>query len=150
MSEEPTSFETVAARIEADKSLDSLKDMRAVLLAVPEMRRLVVAAAVRALGARKGYYSKAEEGMVYEPDCNSQMKAAAFLTAYADGLPLQGTINLNADLTERKNGKMTVEDALRRSPALLEAMKKEIKRVESRGSSDPGETLVAAAVVDLE
>lgn len=134
---------TVADRVEADKTLDSAADLRALLLSVPELRRLVVAAGIRALGAQRCHYDKQEEKMIYESDGATQMKAAIFLAAYSDGMPAKTVVNVN--LPGRGNGQddaMTIEATLRRSPALIDALEKQIRRAKQAA---PGARLVAQA-----
>ncbi len=148
-------YEKVATRVESTPA-PVAKDLRAMMQDIPELRPFIIGAAIRGLGARKCFFDMKKNEMVYEPDFGSQAKAVAFLAAYVDGLPVQSTINLNVEGATKK-GKLSVEEALRRSPALVEAMKKEIKRIEaapgrpladfgSPGSADP----VGVATIELE
>lgn len=123
------SHEQLAAEIEA-MSPDDAKDLRAVMATIPRLRLLIIASAVRALGAVRSYYDKAEGGRVREPDCASQMKAAAFLAAYADGLPVQTALNVNVDPTKAHG--FSLGDALRASPALRDHLAKELAASESK------------------
>ena len=140
---------STANRVETDQALDSLSDLRAVLLSVPELRRLVVAAGIRALGATKSYYDKNAKEMVHEPDCASQMKAAIFLAAYSDGLPAKTNVNLNLGNGKGGDG-MPIESALRRSPALIEALKKEIRRAEGAPGEILADSPAGSKALDLE
>jgi len=119
----------LADLVEADESLDASKDMRSFLNGIAGLRRFIVAAAIRALTARKYYFSKEKKEMVFEPDSGTQMKAAAFLAAYSDGLPMQSTVNLNVEAGAKG---FSMADALANSPALRDYMRAELAKVEAK------------------
>ena len=108
------------------------KTLRDLIVAIPDVRVLIVATAVRCLGAermmgggKKGEVERCADGA-------TQMKAVAFLAAYADGLPVQTTMNLNVDGTKD----MPMEELLAKSPALVAAMERQLERakaVQKRG-----------------
>ncbi len=106
------------------------KDVRDVINSIPGLRRFVVAAALRALTARRCFWDRNAKAMQYEPDSNAQMKAVAFLAAYADGLPVQSTVNVNLDPT--KAGGFSLGDALASSPALRDHLAKELQQAERK------------------
>lgn len=120
-------IDTVADRVEK-AAPDQSKNLRTILAGVPELRQLVVAAAIRGLGARKYYFDRKVGAMVFEPDYIAQNKAAVFLAAYDAGLPLQGTVNLH--LGGEKG--MTIEDAMASSPAALEAIERTLAKAKAR------------------
>lgn len=141
-------YEKIATRVETDPALRS-RDLRAILLEIPEVRPLIIGAAIRGLGARKAFWSKQEEDWTFEPDFIAQGKAIAFLAAYVDGLPVQTTVQFNVD--DKKTSKATLGETLENSPAMVAAIEKELKRIKARA---PGRTLAVAGsgapVVDLE
>src|SRR5208283_332321 len=65
---------------------------REMLSRIPRARSIILAAAFRALGARRGRFEKGETKIQWEPDFKTQLEAAKFLLAYADGLPIQTTL----------------------------------------------------------
>jgi predicted RND superfamily exporter protein len=136
-------YEEVAKRIEQDASFDAMRDLKSVLQAVPELRRLVVAAAVRALGARKVYLRNGIPE--YESDCSAQMKAAAFIAAYCDGLPVQTSVNLNVNSAGKNSEAETLLESLTKSPALAMALEKKLQQASKRRERIVTEVTKAAA-----
>ena len=117
--------ESLAKKIEANAALDDCKDLRALIMATPTVRRLYFAAAVRCLGARRFYFDKAAGEMVFEPDGNAQMKAVAWLSAYDAGLPTQTTVNLNVGAERGPS----LEEAAASSPELVRGLEAVLARV---------------------
>ena len=115
----------LADEIESKTELEKLPDLRAVILAVPGIRRLYVAAAVRCLGARRFYFDKEAGAMQFEPDGTAVMRAVAWLSSYDAGLPMQTTVNLNLG---GKDKELTPEDVIAQSPAMLLALERVVTR----------------------
>lgn len=121
--------EAVADIIEVKPTAASIRDL---IASVPAVRNLVVATAVRCLGSQRSMSGKDRE-VVRAQDGATQMKAVVWLSAYADGLPIQTTMNVNVDA----NKEMPLEDMLQRSPALVRAVEAQLaraKRVQKGGS----------------
>lgn len=119
--------ENLADVIELDGAKITVKTLRDLITAIPDIRQLIVATAVRCLGAermmgggKKGEVERCADGA-------TQMKAVAFLAAYSDGLPIQTTMNLNVD----GNRDMPIEEMLAKSPALVAAMEKQLARAKA-------------------
>src|SRR5437764_490807 len=70
--------ETLAAQIENDTRLLDGATVREIILAHPDIRKKVVAAAVRCLTATKWRFDKDEGRVVHEPDYATQTKAIAW------------------------------------------------------------------------
>lgn len=119
--------ESLAVEVEESVELRG-KGVREVLHAIPRIRLLVIGAAIRGLAARKPYWDKELEDWVWEPDYMAQAKAYTFLAAYGDGLPVQATVNLNVS-DDRKKAQLTFGEAMRHSPALVDAVEKELRRI---------------------
>jgi len=114
-----SSANELAAIIESDVSLDNHKTINSLLLAIPEVPRLMVACAIQNLGAVRCYFDRNQKAMVETPDGNTQMRAIAFLAAYRDGLPTQTSVAINLGERGRENGgALTVDEAMAASPAL--------------------------------
>lgn len=122
-------IDEAADKLEADDSLTA-KDVREMINAIPGIRRFIVACALRGLTARKYFFDRKTQRMEFEPDSATQLKAAAFLAAYADGLPVQTALNVNID--PAKGGGITLGDALANSPALREHLAKELAASERK------------------
>ena len=120
---------SIAKRVESLPP-DPTKDLRAWMRDVPELRQLVIGAAIRGLCAVRSYWYKGSGAMVHEPDSASQMKAAAFVAAYSDGMPMQSTVNLNVDAGAKG---LTMDDVLAQSPAAVEAIERTLARVKAKG-----------------
>lgn len=127
----------LAGRIEADSQFDSAISVRDYLLRFPEFRRIMVATAVRCMGARKAVYDKDAQKWEFAEDGPTQMKAVAFLAAYSEGIPAQTNVNLNiGDRAGKKEDAMTLEQALRESPALRERLRATVEAA-GQGSGKP-------------
>ena len=125
----------LANQIEADPSLERHKTFRELIQAVPAMRRLYFAAAVRCLGARRTYYDRDKKEMVHEAEGATQMKAVVFLAAYDAGLPVQTTLNVSID---KGTGAPELEEAIASSPALAAALDSALTRARRRAPKQVG------------
>lgn len=116
--------ETLAEAIERDERSEGAPTIRELLLAHPSFRRLIVATAVRSLGAQKWVFDRDQKKVVFYEDSSTQMKAVAFLAAYTEGLPMQTNVSLNIGDQKRiaEGDGMTIEAALRASPALRDKL----------------------------
>ena len=116
------SARAIAAKIEADVATP--KSYRELILSLPECRPFIVASAFRNLAAQK-MMSGGQRGVVELCDDGAtQMKAAAFLAAYSEGLPAQTVVNVNMDATKD----LSLDDMLARSPALCAAMERQVAK----------------------
>jgi hypothetical protein len=118
----------LADKLETDAKTNKAPDLRTLLATIPELRSLIVAAGLRCLAANKLFWDKDTQEWRSEPDGPTQLKAAIFLTSYADGLPMQTTVNLNLD----GNKGPTLEEAAAQSPALVEALGKALAAARKR------------------
>jgi hypothetical protein len=125
-------LEVFAKSIEADSQLPPSAGIREIVLASPSLRKQVVAAAVRCLGATKWYYSTSQKKHVYDPDYATQLKAAAWLASYSDGLPAQTNLNINANAGAAPQ--VSPEDMLAASPAAREAMRRALARADEKAA----------------
>lgn len=114
-----------ARAVENDIHLRDDMSVREIILAHPRVRILMVATAVRCMGASKLYYSKGSKEFKPEADFATQMKAITWLAAYSDGLPIQTNLNLNAQANGRKE--FAPVDMLAESPAAMEAMERTLE-----------------------
>lgn len=135
--EDPNSaISRLADEIAANESLDRLPDLTAVMAATPQMRRFYYSEAVRQLGARRFYFSKADNCMVFEPDGVTRMKAVAWLGNYDAGQPLQRILQANfgqGGLVDIKS----MKTALVESPATRSAFKRMIEEAEEAATKKP-------------
>lgn len=138
----PDEINDLADKIESDHSLEKLPDLRAVILAVPGIRRLYVAAAVRCLGARRFHFDKKSGQMEFEPDGTAIMRAVQWLSAYDAGLPMQTSVNLNLG---GKGDDLKAEDVIAQSPAVLLALERVVERARK---STPKQVGRAAEVIE--
>ena len=122
------SLEAIAKRVE-QAAPDAARDLRQLLTSIPELRQLVVASAIRCLGATRWRYDKEAGSQIVEPDYATQQKAFAWIASYSDGLPTQVTANVSIDA---KREGLSLEDAVKQSPALLEGLEKVMKRVKKQ------------------
>ena len=122
----PPHLEKIAVQVESGSS-DG--DLRALILAFPELRRAYLAAAVRCLGASKFYFSREKRRMVTTPDGATVMKAVIFLASYDAGLPVQATLNVNLDATGGKSAPSLAEAAAQ-SPSLRRLLADTLARAE--------------------
>lgn len=116
----------LADEIEARaKEFANSPTVRDLLLHLPEFRPLMVATAIRAMSAGKFIFDKDEKRCVWFEDCATQMKAVTFLAAYTEGLPAQTSVQLNIGDQKRiqSGDEMTLEAALRSSPALADRLR---------------------------
>lgn len=131
-----TDPELVADAIEADGRFASARSLRDAIALIPGARALIVATAVRCLGAQR-MMGKGKSEVMTVDDGSTQMKAVVFLASYLDGLPVQQNLNINFDA----NKEMPVKEMLLKSPALLAAVEKmvaEVKAVQKPGGAKAG------------
>jgi hypothetical protein len=125
-----TSALALASEIESHVDLDTCKDLKAVLTAFPQVRRLWVAAAIRCLGARRSYFDRKTQTMQHEPDGATQLRAATLLAAYCDGLPVQASVNLTLDT--RAEARAGLEEAIGNSPELRRLLQRTLNDAKPR------------------
>ena len=113
----------VAERIERGEFAGAA-NIRATLEHIPNARHLVLAAAFRCLGARKWYYEKGSSEKKFEPDYRTQLDAVKFLASYQDGLPVQTTLAVNVGDRPGDQSSLSLEEAVKRSPALRDRLQK--------------------------
>lgn len=130
----------LADSIEVGAKDGSARSIRELIIATPGIRHLIVATAVRCLGAQR-VMGSGQKGTppVRVEDGATQMKAAIFLSAYADGLPAQTVMNVNVDAGKD----MPIEELLLRSPALVAAMERQLARVKRVQQTGPSKVLGA-------
>lgn len=118
------------------------ESIRSIIADYPRVRRLMVAAAVRSLGATRWRYCNTTKKHIVEPDFVQSFKACEFLADRVDGKPPQTTLNGHwhaagtagaGDVTPEK-----FEELLARSPAMREAVRRQLDRAE----------VAAAAIVE--
>lgn len=126
--------EVVAETIEADPAIVTAKTIKEAILAVPNARALMVAAAVRCLGAKRLMFDRASKEVVKVDDGSTIMKAVAWLAAYSDGLPIQHTVNVNMDA----NKEMPMVEMMAKSPALRAAVRKQLEQAEAAAAVESG------------
>lgn len=133
----------LAAQVEAGAKDGSAQSIRELIVNTPGIRNLVIATAIRCLAAKRVMGSgQKDKPPVTVDDGATQMKAAVFLAGYADGLPAQTVVNWNVGGAKE----MPIEEMLLRSPALVEAMEKQISRVKRVQKSGVAKTLEAPSV----
>lgn len=119
--EKPTDALVIAAQFESGDFAEA-KTAREMMEKIPRARSIILAAAFRALGARKAWYEKGNSEANWEPDFKTQLDAAKFLLSYADGLPVQ--TSLAVTVGDRPDDDLPLDQALQRSPALRERVAK--------------------------
>ena len=134
----------LAYKVAADESLDRLPDLGQVMRATPAVRRLYFSEAIRSLGARRFYYDKQAESMVFEPDGATRMKAVAWLGGYDVGLPLQ-RIQQQIIQTGRAENLEDLLELLASTPAGLRAMERFTEKARNKkpGGQKPAELVDA-------
>lgn len=122
---EPNPIRDLAAKIE---DADTKADLRGLITAHPEVRKLYLAAAVRCLDARKFYFDREENTYKFEADGPTVLRAAVFLASYDAGLPIQTSVNLNLGGDKGP----TLEEATANSPALVAALEKALEQARKK------------------
>ena len=129
-------FENLAQQIERGDffTVQPQGTIRAFLEEVPKVRPMIIAAAVRALGARRYYFDRTVNRMVFEPDYKVQLDACKFIAAYTDGLPTITTLAVNVNKSaDQVSSTGDIEEALEKSPALRERLKTMLERSDRGG-----------------
>lgn len=116
-------FESMATDTEEPVTQQSINRM---LNASRLLRPVLIGSAVRCLGSERTMYDRDTKAVVKVADGTTIMKAVIFLAAYADGLPVQQTVNVNFDA----NKEMPVKEMLVKSPALRRAFRKQLEEAE--------------------
>lgn len=133
--QEEVEAQNLGAEVENATHLHSDESIREIILAHTAIRRMVVATAVRSLASKKFYFDKIKKCMVHEEDYATQMKAAAFIAAYADGLPPVTNLNMNLHAKSNGNNELSTVDMLARSPAALAAMERTLAQAKEKQAS---------------
>ena len=121
----PTDFEAVARAIETGTPAPR-ETIATIINSEPNIRRIVVAAAVRALGATKWYYDSEQKRRIVEPDYALTFRACEFLADRADGKPAQSLLTFNMHQDAGTKPKRDPADAANWSPAMVAAMERKI------------------------
>lgn len=103
------------------------------LLAEPDFIPLMVQAAMGGLRATTSFYNPATREVIEKVDFKTRMQAWLALTAHAEGEPVKRIIHQHLNGA----GKLDAGEALRDSPELIEAIKREVQKAEWR-TSGPG------------
>ncbi len=118
--------ETVANAIETGtpKTKETIAD---IIRDHPQIRRLMVAAAVRCTKARRWYFDTAKKRRVEDPDWQTRFRAIEWLADRAEGRPAQAVLNLNVNGSA--DGRPTFPEKM--SPAAIEAMERALARAKA-------------------
>jgi hypothetical protein len=120
----------IADAIENDARLqDANISVRDILTAHPQARVLMVAEAVRGLGAEVQCWSSKTQEYIPKIDYPTRLKSTAWLASYSDGLPAQRAESPTT--TTPTKPEMSYDEALRRSPALRDAARRALLRAET-------------------
>ncbi len=131
-----TELEAIACAIE-NAPPNANETVGSIIALHPKVRRAIVAAAVRALGARKWWYDSKKKRRVEEPDYSLSFKAAEFLADRVDGRPAQAVMNLNVNAHQdtAEEGPEEFQRKLEESPALRDALRRKLERAERHALS---------------
>ena len=123
--------EALAQEIENDSQLRKPgTSFSAILQKHQGVRVLMVAEAVRALGAEQKVWSAKKQCYESAIDYPTRLKSVSLLASYADGLPVATNVNVNA-----KGSDATPEqdfDRAAASPAMLEAAERHLESLKRR------------------
>ena len=121
----PADFEAVARAIEEGTPAPR-ETIATIIQSEPKIRRIVVAAAVRALGATKWWYDSKRKRRIVEPDFALSFRACEFFADRVDGKPAQSllTFNVNADANSKTERDRS--DPVNWSPALVRQLERQI------------------------
>jgi hypothetical protein len=124
--------ETLAQKIENDSQLRKPgTSFSAILQKHQGVRVLMVAEAVRALGAEQKVWSAKLQAYESAIDYATRLKSVSLLASYADGLPVATNVNVNAS----SKGDATPEQEFDRaaaSPAMIEAAGRHLESLKRR------------------
>ena len=121
---QPSKAEKVAALVELGRDVDGADSIRAMLEKIPNARHLVLAEALRCLGAKKRYFEKGSSTQKFEPDYRTRLDAVKLLLAYMDGLPVETTLAVNVGDRPAEAPELDLAAAVQKSPALRERLEK--------------------------
>lgn len=121
--------ERIAVAIEAGTPRPGEK-LHDILAEHPRVRRAILAAAVRALGAKKWWWDSKRKRRIEEPDYALSFRAAEFLADRADGRPAQAVLNLNVAASPQ-----AAQEAESLTPASIEALERLLAKTNGRGSA---------------
>lgn len=117
-------IEAVALSIETGTPAPN-ETIAQIIAAHPRIRRLVIATAVRALGATKWYYDNRRKRRVIEPDYALSFRSCEFLADRGDGRPAQALLSVNVNATPNDRNC----EPENWSPAMIEAMERTLERI---------------------
>lgn len=124
--------EALAREIENDSHLQIPgTSFSAIVQKHQRVRVLMVAEAVRALGAEQKVWSAKKQAYESAVDYPTRLKAVSLLASYADGLPVATNVNVNAN----SKGDTTPEQEFDRaaaSPAMIEAAERHLASLKRR------------------
>jgi len=121
----PADFEAVARAIE-EGTPTPRETIATIIQSEPKIRRIVVAAAVRALGATKWWYDSKRKRRIVEPDFALSFRACEFLADRADGRPAQSLLTFNMHQDAGTKPKRDFTDPANWGPAMVAAMERKI------------------------
>lgn len=117
----PISAEVLARTVETDTRFHQGEwSLRDVINAFPMMRVLMVAEAVRGLGAVIQCWNATLKAYEEKPDYGTRQKWATWIAAYGDGRPIETSVHVNGT----PNRKQTESSDM--SPAMIEAAERAI------------------------
>lgn len=139
----PADFEAVARAIEEGAPAPR-ETIATIIQSEPKIRRIVVAAAVRALGATKWWYDSKRKRRIVEPDFALSFRACEFLADRVDGKPAQSllTFNVNADANSKPERDRS--DPANWSPALVRQLERQITVAKEAEKKRVGANLLPA------
>lgn len=120
----------LARDIETDSRLhQQAASVRDIILSNPRVRVLMVAEAIRSLGAVVQCWNAKAQKYEEKIDHATRLKAVSFLAGYSDGLPVATNLNLNATPNRAETSDEMMEQA---TPAMIEAMERVIERTKKK------------------
>lgn len=125
--------ERLAREIENDAQLQEPGvSFSAMLQKHQRARVLMVAEAVRALGAQQKVWSAKKQGYESAVDYPTRLKAVTILASYSDGLPVQTNVNVNSQARANATTPEQELDRAAASPAAIEAAERQLARLKQR------------------
>jgi hypothetical protein len=112
----------VAREIENDSRSQECASIREIILLHPLTRVLMVAEAVRGIGATVQCWNAKKQAYEEKPDPATSYKWVSWLAGYSDGLPVATNLNLNA--TTPSSMPVQPDEMLARSPAMRDAVRR--------------------------
>ena len=121
----------LARRIETESHLHLGKaSLHAIISAYPEIRVMLLAEAVRGIGAVTQCWNGKTGAYDEKVDFSTRQKWVAWIASYADGLPAQTNLNINASAGSGSG--ISPDELLAASPAAREAMRRALARADER------------------